>query len=191
MLEELIERLNTCEDDGDCEAAAIALGKMGEVALPHLKAILAQGDADARFWAVRALGAMGTPAAVELLIALLDDADEMVRSGAAWVLGDLQAREAIPSLARLLREEVNSVGQHAADALSKIGEPAVNALVEALSDHRTQARVRAARALVPIESQEAIPALFRALEDESYVVRYYAEEALTRMGVGQIIYFRP
>ena len=52
-------------------------------------------------------------------------------------------------------------------------------------------RRRAAKALVPVESKAAIPVLFEALEDENYLVRQYAEEALKRMGIGEMVYFRP
>ena len=40
------------------------------------------------------------------------------------------------------------------------------------------------------ERKAAIPLLVEALEDRVYVVRQYAEEALTRLGVGQMVYFR-
>jgi HEAT repeat protein len=188
MLDQLLDRLNG-SDDGKCEAAAVALGEMGEAALPHVTLVLANGSADTRFWAVRALWAMGTPAAIEVLISALNDPDEMVRSGAALALGELRAEVAIEKLAWLMREEVGSTGIHAADALSKIGKPGAGVLIDALGAARPWVRMRAARALVPIKSPDAIPALFQALDDDSYIVRHYAEEALARMGIGQMVYF--
>jgi HEAT repeat protein len=188
MLDQLLNRLNGSED-GDCEAAAVTLGEMGEAALPHLTLVLANGDIDTRFWAVRALWAMGTPAAIEALMGALNDPHEMVRSGAALALGELKAEVAIEKLAWLLREEAGSTGDHAADALSKIGKPGASVLIDALGAARPWVRIRAARALVPVKSPGAIPALFQALDDNSYVVRHYAEEALTRMGIGQMVYF--
>jgi HEAT repeat protein len=134
---------------------------------------------------------MGTPPATEILISTLGDPDEMVRSGAALALGELKAEVAIESLAQLLREDQGSTGDHAADSLGKIGEPALSVLFEALSDSQSWVRIRAARALVPIQSPDAIPALFHALDDDSYIVRHYAEEALGRLGVGQMVYFTP
>ncbi len=190
MLEQLLDQLNG-SDDGSCEASAVALGKMGEAALPHLKALLVDGKTDARFWAVRALWVMDTWAATQTMVGVLDDPDEMVRSGAALALGELKAEDAIEKLARLMREEQGGAGDHAADALSKIGRPAARALFETLDDSRLWVRIRAARALVPVESHDAIPALFQALDDDSYLVRHYAQEALTRMGIGQMVYFRP
>ncbi len=190
MLDQLLNQLDG-SDDGDSEAGAVALGKMGETVLPHLTALLADGSADARFWVVRALWVMGTAAATDALIRILDDPNEMVRSGAALALGELKAESAVERLAQLVREEQGSPGDHAADALSKIGKPAADFLIHALNDARSRVRIRAVRALVPIQSHDAIPALFQALDDESYVVRHYAEDALGRMGVGQIVYLAP
>lgn len=57
---QLLDQLNGPDDD-DCEVAAIALGKMGEVALPHLAALLANDDADTRFWACPRFVGNGPP----------------------------------------------------------------------------------------------------------------------------------
>ncbi|MFW9998325.1 MAG: HEAT repeat domain-containing protein, partial [Candidatus Odinarchaeota archaeon] len=146
MLSQLLDQLNGA-DDGHCEASAVALGEMGEVALSHLRALLAHGNADARFWAVRALWVMGTPAATDALVGVLEDPSDMVRSGAALALGELKAEAAIEKLVHLLREERDSAGDHAADALSKIGKPAASVLIEALDDAHPWVRIRAARAL--------------------------------------------
>jgi HEAT repeat protein len=51
-------------------------------------------------------------------------------------------------------------------------------------------RVNLARALALIGDTAAIPALFRALDDESAIVAHWADEGLERLGVGQV-YFRP
>lgn len=190
MLEQVLNQLNG-SDDGNCEASAVALGKMGEAVLPHLRDLLVNGRVDARFWAVRALWVMDTSAATQIMVGVLDDPDEMVRSGAALALGELKAEVAIERLARLMREEKGSTGDHAADALSKIGRPAARVLFESLDDARAWVRIRAARAFVPVESHDAISALFQALDDDSYLVRHYAQEALSRMGIGQMVYFRP
>ena len=82
-------------------------------------------------------------------------------------------------------------GVHRQTALIKIGQEAIPLLIEAL-EHNPQARVRAnaARALALIADTSAIPALFRALEDESSLVQHWADQGLERMGVGQV-YFKP
>jgi HEAT repeat protein len=183
-------KLFSSADDPACEAAAIALGQQGAAGLATLAELLSVVEADARFWAVRGLWANGSPAAVELLLQALSDQEEMVRSGATLALGELKAEAAAESLAALLAADPTESGHHAADALAKIGQPAARVLIKALQDEHAWVRVRAAKALVPVESRQAIPALFQALDDESYIVRHHAEEALARMGVGQMVYFR-
>jgi len=193
-LSRLLARLHepvTDANEAAAEEAAIALGQLGAEALPAIGDLIASPDVDRRFWGVRALWANGSPAAQEALIACLSDADELIRSVAALELGELWAEGAIGALSRLLREDASVAGQHAADALAKIGLPAADALIAALNDARAWVRLRAARALVPIESKAAIRPLIHLLDnDESYLVRHYADEALKRMGVGQMIYFR-
>lgn len=182
--------LFTSADDAACEAAAITLGQQGPTGLSTLTEMLGADEADLRFWAVRGLWANGSPEAVALLIQTLPDKEAMVCSGAALALGELKAEVAVEALAQLLASDATESGNHAADALAKIGQPAAQVLIAALQDERPWVRVRAAKALIPVESKEAIPALFQALEDESYMVRHQAEEALARMGVGQMVYFR-
>lgn len=192
MVEEnkLFDRFKS-KDDSACEAEAIALGQQGETGLQNLKQLLTTDDTDLRFWAVRGLWANGSPEAVVLLIETLDDKEEMVRSGAALALGELKAEASVDALARLLAGDTATAGDHAADALAKIGSQSASVLIEAMSHQDAQIRRRAAKALIPVESREAIRVLFEALEDESYMVRHYAELALARMGVGQMVYFQP
>jgi HEAT repeat protein len=136
------------------------------------------------------LWANGSAEAIALLIDRLQDQEEMVRSGAAFALGELKAGAAIAPLLQLLINDSSDSNNHAVDALIKIGQPAAQGLIEALQHKDASVRVRAARALVPIKSRDAIGPLFYAMEDESYMVRHYAEIALERMGVGQMVYFR-
>ena len=48
----------TAGDDDRAEAAAIALGRLGEAALPDLRARLSNSDADQRWLMTRAIGAI-------------------------------------------------------------------------------------------------------------------------------------
>lgn len=185
----LIDRFNALDDEA-CEAEAIALGQNGKTGLQALNQLLTNDESDLRFWAVRGLWANGSPEAVTRLIETLEDEAEMVRSGAALALGELKAEAAVEALAHLLTTDPSACGNHAADALAKIGSPSAQVLIKAMKQEDARVRRRAAKALIPVESHKAIPVLFEALEDESYMVRHYAEEALRRMGVGQMVYFR-
>lgn len=182
--------LFTSQAEAVCEAEAIALGASGAQGLPTLRDLLAVQDADVRFWAIRGLWANGSAEAVALLGEALQDGEEMVRSGAAVALGELKAESAVDALARLASTDPGASGNHAGDALGKIGMPAAPALIEAMQHSQAWVRRRAAKALIPVESKQAIPVLFKALEDESYMVRHYTEIALARMGVGQMVYFK-
>lgn len=177
-------------DDAVCEATVVNLGQQGTIGLADLAELLQASQADLRFWAVRGLWANGSAEARMLLVNKLTDPEAMVRSGVAYVLGELKAEEAIEALARLVTTDTSEAGAHAADALAKIGKEAAPVLSRILQDERAWVRVWAAKALGSIESKEAIPALFAALEDESYLVRHHAEEALARLGVGQMVYFQ-
>jgi len=50
------------------------------------------------------------------------------------------------------------------------------------------ARLEAARALALIADQRAIPSLFQALDGESALLEYWANEGLERMGVGMAFF---
>ncbi|MGD9099103.1 MAG: HEAT repeat domain-containing protein [Anaerolineae bacterium] len=177
-------------DDACREEAALALGALGDAALPPLRNLLQAQNAEHRWWATRALTALGTPPAVSLLIETLADPDPDLRVCAAMGLGALAATRAIAPLIHLLADESAYVGRIAGNALIQIGAPAIPALIGALSHASPAVRAGAARVLVPLESHDAIPALFAALDDDSALVTYYAEEALERMGVG-MVFFKP
>jgi HEAT repeat protein len=177
-------------DNARAERAALALDRLGDTALPPLRDLLAAVSADRRWWAVRGLAAVGTAAARELLVVVLEDADAGVRACAAQGLGERRAVEAVPALARHLDDPDSLVSRIASDGLARIGRPAVQTLIATLREGSTLARLGAARALSIICPGEAIPALCAALDDPSAVVAHYAETALERMGVGLAL-FRP
>jgi len=186
LLQVFLDRI-AAGDDARTEEAALALGRLDDAALPPLRNLLADADPDRRWWAARALAAVGIPAARELLVAALSDPDADVRTCAAQGLGELQAAEAVEGLVCCLADLNPFVSRIAADALGRIGAPAVPSLIAALQEGEVLARIGAARALSVIQPEEAIPALCAALDDPSAVVTYYAEEALERMGVGGVL----
>ena len=72
----------------------------------------------------------------------------------------------------------------AADALGKIGTPAVPSLSAALADSDPVVRVQACRALAYMgaKAKDAVPALTRALSDADETVRQQAAIALGQIG---------
>ena len=173
------------------EQAAERLMSAGAMALPDLECALKAPEADARWWAVRALAGIPGEEADALLLGILDDRDEDVRVCAILGLGERRLSAAVDPLLKLLPAVNSYVARHIGDALSKIGEPAVAGLIPALSASSPAVRVQAARALVRLESHASIPALIAALDDPEPVVEHYAWEALQRMGVGSTVFFSP
>jgi HEAT repeat protein len=68
--------------------------------------------------------------------------------------------------------------QRARYTLVAIGQPAVPAMVKALTDPNVHRRWEAAKALGAIGDPSATPALVRAMEDQDFGVRWLAAEAL-------------
>jgi len=178
--------IQTLKDDDEkvAEAAASALGTIGEPAVPALIATLGGGHPQAHRMAVRALGQMGSVAREPLLRIIADEKspDDTMR-GAAEAVGLLGDEAAIPQLVRLLRAREGRLAMSAANALAAIGRPAVNALVEALPSQRAELELRKAivHALISI-GEPAIDPLIAALDHHSAAVRGTAEEALTSIG---------
>jgi HEAT repeat protein len=175
------------DDDEQAETLALQLTAAAE---PSLLAVACNGNADQRWWAVRALAHCGTPNALPVLATMLTNEDAALRVVAAMSLGALSTRLGavltphLSELAVRLADEEGAVRQAAADALVQCGDAAVEPLVGVLrfSDHQG-ARSRAAYALRKIGTPATVPALFRCLNDPNYLVHTYAYEALDEMGL--------
>lgn len=179
----------TSGDDDRAEAAALNIGKLGDAAMPMLRALLTHTDADTRWWATRALGATGSAAAISVLSDLCADTEIDVRVCAIVALGQFGERGA-PAVSTLIERMTHAAvfeATLAADALAQIGRAATLELVGALQHGDAAVRGRAARALAHIADPRSIPALIAALDDESPIVEHYANEVLPKLGVGSIL----
>jgi HEAT repeat protein len=178
---------------GNDDRAQAALNGLSAADLPALQTALARGDGDKRWWAVRALAALASvqPEALSTLLTLTADPNADVRAAVFHALGESRAASAVLPLLFALNDSSPYLARLAADALIRIGAPAVPGLLRALEqDVKANVRTHAARALAFIGDPAAIPALFCALDDESALVQYWADEGLERLGVGQV-YFMP
>jgi HEAT repeat protein len=174
----------TSGDDRMAEAAVTQLSNRPDEALPELKKLLSASDADHRWWAVRALAEVADKRAVPLLLAALGDENDTVRQCAALAFRQQPDPQAIHPLLDLLANDDRMLAHLAADALIAIGKPAVPALMEALEKNSPASRLEAMRALAGIGDTSAIPVMFAALEQDSALLEYWADEGLERMGVG-------
>jgi HEAT repeat protein len=132
---------------------------------------------------------------VPALTKLLHDKDPQVRGRAVDRLGFLGKRAvpAMPDMIALLGDEEtaepylvapNRVGDFAQHALSRIGQPAVRPLMDALESPKENAREQAAAALAAMETPptDALPALLKRLHDSGKGVRRNVARALGRIG---------
>ncbi|MDD1695495.1 MAG: HEAT repeat domain-containing protein [Methanoregula sp.] len=120
---------------------------------------------------------------VQGLILALQHKDPTVQYGAAEALGEIgDARAVEPLIAVLKHDETSGVRWKAAEALSKIGIPAVTSLIGALQHDDEDVRWKAAIALGEIGDPMAIPPLIHLLCDEDRYVKSRAANALSMIG---------
>lgn len=177
----------TSGDDVRAEAALYKLVKLGAAAQPALRKLAASPDADQRWWAVSALGQMDEVDADILLVALTDDSVE-VQQSAALGLTKHPYPKAASALLGLLPNPNSILRNLAMNALIALGKDATPALIEFLETHQEKdsARLSAVRALAGIGDYAAIPALMTALEEDSALIQYWAEQGLQKLGLDMV-----
>jgi cyclophilin family peptidyl-prolyl cis-trans isomerase len=117
-----------------------------------LQELLLDPDPSLRRRAALAIGRVGLPEGVPLLVGRLQDPDEGVREMAAFGLGLLGQRDAVDPLVRLLQDGTASAGMRGrlVEALGLIGDPAAAPAVAAASSG-------CATLLAPIEPDDVGP----------------------------------
>jgi hypothetical protein len=158
----------------------------------YLAAAMADPEARVRLQAVQAVEMLHGPlgAALEAVVAALDDRDRFIRWAAARTLRKCAPHErprALASLARLLRDQDLGVQMTAADTLESFGPDAadaVPALTAGVGRGDPEIRVAVIEALAAIgpAAQPAIPAIADALRHPDARVRRAAADALYRFG---------
>jgi HEAT repeat protein len=188
VLDELLADL-TSGDETRAENAVPGLVELGEEAFPALRDLLESTVADQRWWALRTL-AQSSLARTAWLLPLLGDSATEVRQAAALGLYSHPDETAISPLLRALSDEDSMVSDLARNALVAIGKPAVPSLLEVPKDAPQRARINALRALAEIADYGAIPTLMAALEEDSVMLKHWAEEGLERLGLN-MVYLKP
>lgn len=154
---------------------------------PNIKKMKAKGDVEGliealkhKDWRVQwdaaeALGEVGDARAVEPLIQALKDV--------YFVESKFQDDERV-HVARLLGvgQGMVVIGEVALPALFKIGEPAIESLIQALKDKEHVVRLGAARVLGEIGDARAVEPLIEVLKHKDKEVRESAAEALGELG---------
>lgn len=189
-MQDLLAEL-TSGDDTRAENSIPALIDLGVGILPALMNLTHAADVDSRWWAVRALAA-SPHTQTEDLLPLLNDSAPEVRAATALALCNHPHECAIEALIKSLADEDSLTAGLAGNALVKIGSSSVPALIEVMNEASTNVRARcvALRALSDIRDQRAIPVIMKSLNDESAVVKYWAQEGLERLGLN-MVYIKP
>lgn len=120
---------------------------------------------------------------VDTLVQDLKDNDLIMRLHAAKALGEAKDARAVEPLIAALGDK--GCGHTAANALAKIGKPAVEPLVVALKNENPFVRRNAAEALGEIlgeiKDASAVKPLVDALKDDDLIVRRNAAKALGKI----------
>jgi HEAT repeat protein len=158
--------------------AVKTLGKIRHIsAVPAL--ITALQDDAIRACVADALVQIGIPA-VPALINEVTDKCSPVRIEAIKTLDRMRDVSAVHGFITALEDEL--IAARSAGAIVRIGSPAVEALISAVSDTHTEVRLWAANCLGLIGDITAVPALIKAVGDETSQVRTKAVKALKRLG---------
>lgn len=145
---------------------------------------LAAIEPEARRLAAQGLASIRSSDATALLLRALGDSDWRVRKEAAAVAPRIEGRiETIAALVSALHER-DDVGLRnaAVEALVAIGTDAVGPTIRALGELDADGRKLALEVLAGIQSEDAVRALARSLDDEDTNVRVAAAEGLGRAG---------
>lgn len=152
--------------------------EQGNDALEPLCAALLEGTLQSKRRAGATLGEIGTPEALNVLLAVLDNpsADKSSLDVVAWALRSYCWRGL--SNAHLARVAV-TLGDW--EGVRKIGEPALPVLIEALADANPDIRREATRAIGAIATPSAVKAIAKVLSDckEGIEIREEAVKALS------------
>jgi HEAT repeat protein len=170
--------------------AALALGRIGDKrAVEPLFLALKDPEDDVRIGACLGLGFFKDPSTFdEITNVLLDDPKIEVRQAAAKALGNTGHPAAVPFLMEALRDpywwfERETAAGDLLNAIEKMGEAALEALIEALKDKEGAVRKFAAILLGRMGNPRAIEPLGMALYDLHHDVGKASAEALVNFGV--------
>lgn len=189
QLRDLLDRVfRQIETPDQQEAMRTALAELtdagGHEVLTHLRflATYARLQRLLRAQVIVVLGLIGSPDAMAIVVALLDDPDALTRQAVERALGLAGAR-ALPALRHALSHPSQRVRTRVAEALAQLGDPAVDAAIAGLAGQRPEQRIAAARTLGALRAERGAEALsVRLQRDGDSGVRVAAALALGLIG---------
>jgi HEAT repeat protein len=160
-------------DDPQIKVRQAAAKALGETRNPSAIPFLMEALHDSYWWyekdrevlvLLEAIEKMGAPV-VDVLIEALGDQERNVRKFAVTILGNLRDARAIEELGMTVYDLHHEVGQAAAEALAKFGEPAIPILTGALTHPEAAVRGHAVIGLGNIHNGRVVPLLIEMLSD--------------------------
>ncbi len=172
--------------------AARSLGLVeGREILSSLLGALQDPDLWVRYYAARSLGQHAFPEALDALVRLALDGEEvpMVRASAVWALGQIGGSRVAGTLAALLETTEKDIWQSALEALGQVGHPdALPPLLAAARSPDAERRLGAIQALAQRGGEGVAGALqWVAATDTEAAVSQAAIEALARLGTPEAV----
>lgn len=149
-----------------------------------------------RLWAGALLGVLVLSAAphagavdrVDYFLKQLEAAGFKVRLQAAYILGTLADKRAVPSLVKALQDSHYAVRGAAAIALGSLGDlAAIEPLVRCASDEEAWVRSEVMKAFGRLRSPASLVAIVAALDDSDWKVRFQSARTLGRLGEARAI----
>jgi len=142
--------------------------------------------------AIEAIGIIKDNTKVNLLLEKLEDAEfpSERKPTIILVLGDLQAKEAVDKLLKIVADPYSEKiwRMYASNSLGKIGDKkAIDELKKLFSDKDALIRAYAASALAEFNLEDVISVLIQGLKDSNWKVRYYCASSLARVGADKAI----
>lgn len=169
--------------EGDKEVRILAIQTLGKIrdegVVDPLILALRDDDTDVKCTAASALGDLKIGRSVGPLIGLLDDEDDKMRAAAAAALGEIKDPRAVSPLVRALeRWHCQSA---MSDALSEIGEAAIEALSAALQSENRNLQKEAIYILGKTRSAKAVLPLKKVLQGTDADLQEESEKALGKI----------
>ncbi|MDN5279073.1 MAG: hypothetical protein PWR01_3038 [Clostridiales bacterium] len=166
-------------DDNQRYLIRKSIVKIGSRVVESLMRLFKFKNPEILSFSASALGEIGNPRAVPVLITGLSHEDWNVRRTCAYALTEIGER-GVEKIAEALKSANDDVRYWVTRILESIGEPGVPYLVKALKDPNREIRFFAAKALAGSFDPNVVRHLIDSLSDEVWSVRKVAAESITR-----------
>ncbi|MEZ7892497.1 MAG: HEAT repeat domain-containing protein [Candidatus Wallbacteria bacterium] len=193
-----------------CAAASKSLIHRGENVIPDLMEPLKTANYNVAFWITKVFSKLGIKG-INVLVQFLRLKNKNVRVLVTEALAESKDLAVVPHLIECLKDETYSVQNHAAEALSSLGEGVVEPLISLIKDEPEMhnwmikifdrlgnkrirpliellkhpdrdVRIRAAELLGSTSSELAVKPLIDTLSDKVWLVRKSAANGLSEIG---------